>query len=104
MSVDFKKALEQRRQKQMSDSNKPEKQFRSGALSVGVWRRRNNDQVFFNAMPQRSYLDEKDTTSGPDGTWKYTDSLGYDDLPVMAALLNQAFSYIVAEKAKLVKV
>lgn len=87
----------------MSEANKPEKQFRAGALSVGVWRRRQDDKTFFNATPQRSYVDEKDTSGGPDGTWKYTDSLGFDDLPVMAALLNQAFSYIVAEKAKLVK-
>lgn len=80
--------------------NKPDRQFRSGALSVSVWGRVHNGEKFYNATPQRAYLDEKDTTDGKDGTWKYTDSFGRADLPVIAALLNQAFSWIVAQEQK----
>jgi len=83
-----------------TESNKPAKQFRSGALSVGVWARRHNDEVFYNATPQRAYLDKKDTSDGDDGTWKYTDSFGRDDLPIIAALLTQAFAWIVMMEAK----
>lgn len=82
------------------EKQKPMKQFRSGALSVGVWARRHNEETFYSATPQRAYLDKKDTSGGTDGTWKYTDSMSRDDLPIVAALLNQAFSFIVAQEQK----
>ena len=89
------------RPKPMSEqANKPTKQFRAGALSVGVWARRHNDEVFYNATPQRAYLDKKDTSGGAEGTWKYTDSFGRDDLPIVAALLGQAFGWIVMMEQK----
>jgi hypothetical protein len=83
-----------------NEPKKPVKQFRSGALSVGVWARQHNDETFYNATPQRAYLDKKDTSGGDEGTWKYTDSFSRDDLPIVAALLNQAFSFIVAQEQK----
>lgn len=49
------------------EKQKPVKQFRSGALSVGVWARRHNDETFYNATPQRAYLDKKDQSGGADG-------------------------------------
>ena len=82
------------------EKQKPVKQFRAGAISVGVWARRHNDETFYNATPQRAYLDKKDTSGGADGTWKYTDSFSRDDLPIIAALMNQAFSFIVAQEQK----
>lgn len=85
----------------MSDEKqKPAKQFRSGALSVSVWGRRHNDETFYNATPQRAYLDKKDTSGGADGTWKYSDSYGRDDLPIVGALLAQAFAWIVMMEQK----
>jgi hypothetical protein len=84
----------------MSENAKPEKQFRAGALSVSVWKRTHNDEVFYNATPQRAYLDKKDTSESAEGTWKYTDSMGRDDLPIIAALLNTAFSWIVVTQTK----
>lgn len=83
-----------------SDANKPIKQFRDGAISVGVWKRRHNDVDFYNATPQRAYLDEKDTSESDKGTWKYTDSFSRSDLPVVAALMLQAYSFIIASEAK----
>ena len=76
-----------------TETNKPEKTFRSGALSVSVWKRRHNDDVFYNATPQRAY-------KAKDESWQYTDSFGRDDLPIVGALLQQAFAFIVATEAK----
>lgn len=77
----------------------PVAKFRAGAVGVSVFKREFNGSEFYNASVQRAYLDEKDQRDGPDGTWKYTDSLGRDDLPVAAALLIQAFTFIVAQTA-----
>lgn len=79
---------------------KPAAQFKCGALSVSVWQRRHNDEVFYNATPQRAYLDKKDTSGGADGTWKYSDSYNRDDLPIIAALMLKAFSWIIRETSK----
>jgi hypothetical protein len=79
---------------------KPAAQFRAGSLSVSVWERRSNDKAFYNATPQRAYLDDKDTSGGADGTWKYSDSFNRDDLPVIAALMVRAFEWIVSKQAE----
>lgn len=79
----------------MAEKQKPAATFRAGALSVSVWERRHNDEVFYNATPQRAYLDEKDTSGDSDGTWKYSDSFNRDDLPVIAQLMNAAFFWII---------
>lgn len=79
--------------------NKPIKQFRAGALGVSVWQKKSSvdGSLFFNATPSRVYKDDKK----PEGNqWQYTDSFMRDDLPIIAALLNQAFSWIVATEAK----
>ena len=83
-----------------NENNQPLKQFKSGALGVSVWQRWHNDEVFYNATTSRAFLDKKDTSESAEGTWKYTDSFGRDDLPILAALLNQAFSFIVAQQTK----
>jgi hypothetical protein len=72
---------------------KPLKQFRLGALSVAVWERRNDKgDVWFTATPQRAYKNQAEE-------WDYTTSFDANDLPVVAALMNQAFSFIVATEA-----
>lgn len=76
------------------EDSKPVKQFRCGALSVAIWKREHKDGVFYSATPSRSYK-EKDSEE-----WSYSDSLNYDDLPVMAQLLNMAFAWITVERAK----
>lgn len=77
-----------------NQKNKPAKVFRCGALSVSVWKRENNGDIYFNATPQRAF------TRDDGKTWEYSDSFNRDDLPIVAALLNQAFSFIVAQTAK----
>lgn len=73
---------------------KPARQFRCGALSVSVWRREHNGDFFFSATAQRAYKDDKADA------WKYSDSFNREDLPVVASLLNQAFSWIIAQETK----
>lgn len=84
----------------MEENKKPVKQFKCGALGVSVWERRHNDEVFYNATASRAFLDKKDTSESAEGTWKYTDSFGRDDLPIVASLLNTAFSWIVITTTK----
>ena len=74
--------------------NKPVKQFRAGAIGVSVFKREHNGEFFYNAVPSRAY------TRDDGKTFEYSDSFDRNDLPVLAALLNQAFSYIVATTAK----
>lgn len=79
--------------------NKPIKQFKAGALGVSAWQKRSSvdGSFFYNATPSRVYKDDKK----PEGEqWQYTDSFSRDDLPIIAALLNQAFSWICATEAK----
>lgn len=72
---------------------KPVKQFRCGAVGVSVFKREHNGDVFYNATPSRAY------TKDDGKTWNYSDSFSRDELPVVAALMNQAFSFIVAQSA-----
>jgi hypothetical protein len=75
---------------QKPQSDKPFKQFRSGALAVAIWRREHKDGYFFTVTPSRSYLDGDE--------WKYSDSLNEADLPIMSQLLNMAFSWITVQR------
>jgi hypothetical protein len=72
----------------------PVKQFRCGALSAAIWKRTHEDDVFYSITPSRAWK-EKNSEE-----WKYSDSLNYDDLPVMAQLLNMAFAWITVERSK----
>lgn len=76
---------------------KPIKSYRRGALGVSIWRRevsgKDGTQVFYSATASRAYTDD-------DGeTFKYSDSFNADDLPIVAALLNLAFTWIVAQES-----
>jgi hypothetical protein len=88
----FKKTENQR-------SNQPEKLFRAGALSVSVWKREQEKKgeavrVFYSATASRAYTED-------DGaTWKYSDSFGRDELPVIADLMRAAFMWIVSQESK----
>ena len=75
-------------------TTKPVKQFRCGALNVSVWEREHKGDVYHSATASRAYKDDdKDE-------WRYSDQFNREDLPVVAALLNQAFSWIVAQQAQ----
>jgi hypothetical protein len=72
--------------------SQPAHKIRYGNLSVTIWRNRNIDKgsVWYTCNPSRSY-------KNGDETWKESDSLGSDDLLIMAELLRQAFSWIAKQ-------
>jgi hypothetical protein len=72
----------------------PIKQFRCGAIGVSVWKREHKGEFFYNATASRAF------TRDEGKSFEYSDSFGRDDLPIVASLLQQAFSFIVAQTSK----
>jgi hypothetical protein len=72
--------------------SQPAHKFRFGNLSVTIWRNKNDKGTWYTCNPSRSY-------KNGDETWKESDSLGADDLLIMAELLRQAFSWIAKQMA-----
>ena len=70
-------------------SNQPAHKIRFSNLSVTIWRNTSIEKgtSWYTVNPSRSY-------KNGDETWKESDSLGTDDLLIMAELLRQAFSWI----------
>ena len=70
-------------------SNQPAHKIRFSNLSVTIWRNHSIEKgtSWYTVNPSRGY-------KNGDDTWKETDSLGTDDLLIMAELLRQAFSWI----------
>ena len=70
-------------------SNQPAHKIRFSNLSVTIWRNTSIEKGthWYTVNQSRSY-------KNGDDTWKESDSLGTDDLLIMAELLRQAFSWI----------
>jgi hypothetical protein len=71
-------------------NNKPEKQFKTGAISATIW---NNSlqkdgklMSFATVSLQRSYQ--------KDGQWQSTSNLRVNDLPKAALVLQKAYEYL----------
>jgi hypothetical protein len=76
-----------------NNMSSPAHKIRIGNLHVTIWRNTNSDKgtVWYSVNPSRSY-------KNGDETWKESDSLGFDDLLIMAELLRQAFSWIARQQ------
>lgn len=72
--------------------SQPAHKFRFQNLSVTIWRNKNDKGTWYTVNPARSY-------KAGDETWKESDSLGADDLPIMSALLDQAFAWVCKQQA-----
>ena len=70
--------------------SQPAHKIRVGNLSVTIWRNSNDKGIWYSANPSRSYKQG-------DETWKKTDSLGHDELLIMAELHRQAFNWIARQ-------
>ena len=74
-----------------------ENKFRAGAVSATVWanKRRVGKKSFVmrSVSLQRAYQDE-------DGEWKYTSSLGMNDIPKAVVVLWRAFKHLVCPPAE----
>jgi hypothetical protein len=68
----------------------PAHKIRIGNLSVTIWRNTSDKGTWYSVNPSRSY-------KKGDETWKETDSLGFDDLLIMAELHRQAFAWIARQ-------
>src|SRR5207244_4199009 len=76
--------------KETKAMSQPAHKIRFGVLQVTIWRNTSDKGTWYSAVPTRSYKQG-------DETWKETDSLGADDLLIMAELLRQAFSWIAKQ-------
>ena len=76
----------------MSETTRPEKEFRAGAVRVAVWtnQRRNSDGEPFEShrvQLERTYKDAQ-------GNFKTTQSLELNDLPKAVLALTKAYEYL----------
>ena len=74
--------------------SQPAHKIRVSNLSVtssGGTRSAEKGTTWYTVNPSRSY-------KNGDETWKESDSLGFDDLLIMAELLRQAFSWIARQQ------
>jgi hypothetical protein len=72
-------------------AQQPAHKIRYGVLQVTIWRNSNDKGTWYSAVPTRSY-------KKGDDAWDETNSLGEEDMLVMAELLRQAFSWITRQK------
>jgi len=74
--------------------NRPVKKFRSGVLSVAIWKnsavsKQTGQPVdFYTISLDRRYTDKDDN-------WQSTQTLRVNDLPKMTLLLQKAYEYLV---------
>lgn len=73
---------------------KPVQTFRLKGISASVFENKSEDgkTSFHKVSLQRSYR--------KDGEWKQSDSLGRDDLPIAALLLQRAWEFVLQAEAK----
>ncbi|MFC1691520.1 hypothetical protein ACFL0W_05060 [Nanoarchaeota archaeon] len=78
---------------QSGSGNRPEKEFRAGAVRATIWKNighnKAGEATEYNTIGfQRSYQDKE-------GVWQTTSSLRINDLPKAQLVLKKAYEYIV---------
>ena len=73
----------------MKDANKPIKQFRLGRIVAGIFRNEHEGSTYYNVAITRLYKPD-----GDEGDWARTHSFGRDDLPRVAKVADQAWTWI----------
>ena len=71
-------------------ANQPAHTIRSGAIKVTIWRNEGEKGVWYSVTPSRSYKQGEE--------WKDSDSFGEDDLLLVSKLVDQAHSWIMAQR------
>lgn len=72
----------------MANKQKPVHEIRFGAVKLAIWENETQNGTRHNVTVTRLYKD-KDS-----GEWKYSDSFGRDDLPLLAKVADLAHSWI----------
>ncbi len=75
------------------EKTQPEKKFSTGAISATIWKNihMNKDGKPFEARTvslQRRYTDKE-------GSWQSTNTLGVNDLPKAALVIEEAYKYLL---------
>ncbi|MBA3753785.1 MAG: hypothetical protein H0X01_06560 [Nitrospira sp.] len=74
-------------------ANKPVHTVRHRSIKATIWKNETANGPMYNVTVLRSYKDEG-------GEWKDSNSIGYDDLMNVAALMYEAHAYISSLRAK----
>ena len=72
--------------------NKPIHTIRHRAIKVAIWKNQTTKGAMYDVKVTRGYKEDE--------TWRDSYSFGYDDLLVVAKLMNDAHSFITAQRAK----
>ena len=73
--------------------NKPVHTVRHRSIKAAIWKNETSNGPMYNVTVVRSYRDDN-------GDWKDSQSIGYDDLMNVAALMYEAHAYISSLRAK----
>ena len=73
--------------------NKPVHTVRHRSIKAAIWKNETSNGPMYNVTIVRSYRDDN-------GDWKDSQSIGYDDLMNVAALMYEAHAYISSLRAK----
>jgi hypothetical protein len=76
----------------MPQDNRPVHTIRHRSIKASIWRNATGKGPVFNVTVVRGYKDGDE--------WKDSHSFSYDDLPIVAKLLNDCHSYITSLIAK----
>lgn len=74
------------------ESKKPIKILRIGLIRASIFDRDTQNSTFYATSFSRSYKDGKD--------WKYTDSFGVEDLPVIEKLAEGGLRWILQKQGE----
>ena len=76
-----------------ASANKPVHTVRHRSIKAAFWKNETSNGPMYNVTVVRSYRDDN-------GDWKDSQSIGYDDLMNVAALMYEAHAYISSLRAK----
>ena len=75
-----------------STTNKPSHVVRYGAVKAVVWQNQTSNGPMYNVTVARTYRDGEE--------WKESSSFGADELLTLAKALNEAHTWIFAQRAR----
>ena len=71
-------------------NRKPIHEIRLSKVKAAVWQNTTDNGVFYNVTVSRLYRDGEQ--------WKWSDSFGRDELPLLASVANQAWQWILQKQ------
>jgi hypothetical protein len=75
----------------MDETNKPIRVYKARSITLSVWENGDEEKSLKSVSYQRSYLDKEEK-------WQHTTSLHLNDLPVLQALLDEAYKDLVIKE------